>query len=70
MRKPIQLPPGIEAAAFRFAKACQRDGHGKNAAYVRVREGLPRVVCYFDNDGTQHLCQYISDDKWEEIDDD
>lgn len=66
--KHFEIPPGIEAAALRFAKACKRDGYGEHTAIVRVRDGLPRYVDIYDADGTQHFCEYMSGDWYELLD--
>ena len=63
MRVPTLIPPGIEAAAWRFAKASLRDGHGKYASTMLAREGVPRIIEFYDNDGTQHFCENIKDSK-------
>lgn len=58
MKVPALIPPGIEAAAWRFAKASQRDGHGTATSYMLARDGVPRIIEYYDNNGVQHFCDY------------
>ena len=69
MRVPTLIPPGIEAAAWRFAKASLRDGHDKYASTMLAREGVPRIIEFYDNDGTQHFCENIKGCWYELFDD-
>ena len=67
-RELYQLPPGIEAAALRFAKACQRDGHGEHLCCVRVIDGQVVYLDLFDNSGKQHFLVHEHGNYYEVID--
>ena len=57
MKRVMDMPEGIKAAAVRFAKACERDGYGAELSMCQARGGQPRYVTLFEGE-LQHTWMF------------